>query len=96
MSSSPGSPSPLRDPRVLRLGAGALASLAAWGVLVWIAVGFGSGVRRGDAGSIALVVAISLAAIGFLYLALVFGLRARVVRSEPAVLRRPGGGHRAE
>jgi hypothetical protein len=57
-------------PELLALGGGALVALAAWAVLVWLAIGFGHDARGGDSGRWVLLAVASLAAVGCLFLCL--------------------------
>ena len=58
------------EPRLLLLGLGAVVALAAWGLLVWAAIGFGRSARGGDSGDWALLALTSLGAVGCLFLCL--------------------------
>jgi hypothetical protein len=57
-------------PRLLVLGLGAVVALAAWGLLVWVAIHFGRSARGGDSGAWLYLLIASLAAVACLFLCL--------------------------
>jgi len=65
-------PKPKRSlqPRLLLLGLGALASLVAWGFLVWAAIDFGRAARGGDSGRWVYLAVASVGAVACLFLCL--------------------------
>jgi hypothetical protein len=58
------------QPRLLLLGLGAVVALAAWGLLVWVAIRFGRSGREGDSGAWLSLAVASLAAVACLFLCL--------------------------
>lgn len=90
---------PLPRRRVLALTLGVIATLAAWGVLVWAAIDFG---RQGRAGAGTAWVFAGIAAVGAavaLFTMLLLGARLLSVlrrrEQSPARPARAPGGHRA-
>jgi drug/metabolite transporter (DMT)-like permease len=57
-------------PDVAPLVVGALVALAAWGLLVWLAIGFGRSARGGDSAKWAYLAGASVAAVACLFLCL--------------------------
>lgn len=58
------------QPRLLALGLGSFAAVVVWGVLVWVAIGFGRDARGGESGRWGYLAATSVAAVLVLILAL--------------------------
>jgi hypothetical protein len=58
------------QPKVLAVGLGALAALAAWGLLVWVAVDSGRSARGGDSGKWVVLALASVGAVVCLFLCL--------------------------
>ncbi len=58
------------QPKVVALGLGSLAALAAWGLLVWLAVDSGRSARGGDSGKWVVLAAASVGAVVCLFLCL--------------------------
>jgi hypothetical protein len=58
------------QPKLVLLGVGALAALAAWAVLVWVAVDFGRSARGGDSGKWVYLAVTSVGAVGCLFVCL--------------------------
>ena len=65
-------PKPKRtiQPRLLLLGFAALAALAGWGVLVWLAIDFGRSARGGESGKWGFLAATSVGAVACLFVCL--------------------------
>ncbi len=58
------------QPKLVALGLGALAALAAWGALVWVAVDSGRSARGGESGKWAYLAVASVGAVACLFLCL--------------------------
>jgi hypothetical protein len=58
------------QPRLVGLALGALAALAAWGLLVWLAVDFGRAARGGESGKWTFLAVASVGAVLCLFLCL--------------------------
>jgi hypothetical protein len=58
------------QPRLLLLGLASFVALAAWALLVWVAIGFGRDARGGESGRWAYLAGASVAAVLCLFLCL--------------------------
>lgn len=84
-------------PELVGLGAGAVLAIAVWGLLVWLAIGFGRDARGGDSGQWLWLALTTLGAVVCLFGALwlvTLLLRGIGLLDQPTRTPRSGGGAR--